>query len=147
MNWKIKKFEELTTDELYMILKVRNEVFILEQTCPFLDCDDKDRKSFHMFLEEDNAVIAYCRLLPKGLAYKESSIGRVLVSKSYRGKDLAKQLMEKGINFILNNMKEREIKIQAQAYLFKFYSNFGFTPISEEYLEDNIPHIDMIYRI
>ena len=85
--------------------------------------------------------------IAKGLAYKESSIGRVLVSKSYRGKDLAKQLMEKGINFILNNMREREIKIQAQAYLFKFYSSFGFTPISEEYLEDNIPHIDMIYRI
>ncbi len=146
MNWKIKKFEELTTNELYMILKVRNEVFILEQTCPFLDCDDKDRSSYHMFLEKDNEVIAYCRLLPRGVAYKESSIGRVLVSKNYRGQNLAKELMEKGINFIINNMKENEIKIQAQAYLFKFYSSFGFIPISDEYIEDDIPHIDMIYK-
>ena len=147
MNWKIKKFEELTTNELYMILKVRNEVFILEQTCPFLDCDDKDRSSYHMFLENNNEIIAYCRLLPKGVAYKESSIGRVLVSKNYRGQNLAKELMEKGINFIIKNLNENEIKIQAQAYLFKFYSSFGFIPISDEYIEDDIPHIDMIYKI
>lgn len=147
MNWKIKKFEELTTNELYMILKVRNEVFILEQTCPFLDCDDKDRSSYHMFLENNNEIIAYCRLLPKGVAYKESSIGRVLVSKNYRGQNLAKELMEKGINFIIKNMNENEIKIQAQAYLLKFYSSFGFIPISDEYIEDDIPHIDMIYKI
>lgn len=147
MNWKLKKFNELTIDELYKILKARNEVFILEQTCPFLDCDDKDRQSIHLFLEKNNEVIAYCRLLPKGVAYSQSSIGRVLVSKNYRGKNLAKELMEEAINYILNIMKEKEIKIQAQAYLFKFYSSFGFIPVSEEYVEDDIPHVDMIYKI
>lgn len=146
MNWKIKRFNELTVEELYKILELRNEIFIVEQECIYLDCDNKDSNSYHLFLEDNNEVIAYLRILDRGVSYDEISIGRVLVKKSYRGKGISKELMLKGIEFIENNLDESTIKIQAQAYLLKFYSRLGFKSISDEYLDDGIPHIDMLYK-
>ncbi|UPA29122.1 GNAT family N-acetyltransferase [Terrisporobacter glycolicus] len=146
MNWKIKKFNELNIEEIYKILALRNEIFIVEQECPYLDCDDKDLNSYHLFLRENGEIVSYLRILEKGVSYDEISIGRVAVKKSYRGKGISRKMMQKAIEFIENNLSENTIKIQAQAYLLDFYSSLGFKAVSEEYLEDNIPHIDMIYK-
>lgn len=146
MNWNIKKFKELKTEEIYKILALRNEVFIVEQECAYLDCDNKDLNSYHLFSEEDGEIIAYLRILEKGVSYDEISIGRVSVKKSHRGEGIAREMLSKAIMFIENNLKEDTIKIQAQAYLIDFYSSLGFKAVSEEYLEDNIPHIDMLYK-
>ena len=145
MNWKIKKFNELNIEEIYKILALRNEIFIVEQECPYLDCDDKDLNSYHLFLRENGEIVSYLRILEKGVSYDEISIGRVAVKKSYRGKGISRKMMLQAIEFIENNLSENTIKIQAQAYLLDFYSSLGFKAVSEEYLEDNIPHIDMIY--
>lgn len=146
MNWKIKKFNELNVEEIYKILALRNEVFIVEQECPYLDCDDKDLNSYHLFSEENGEIVAYLRILEKGVSYDEISIGRVAVKKIYRGKGISRKMIMKAIEFIENNLSEDTIKIQAQAYLLNFYSSLGFKAVSQEYLEDNIPHIDMLYK-
>lgn len=145
MNWNIKSFNELNNTELYNILKARSQVFVAEQTCPFLDPDGKDIYCHHIFLEDRGVILAYARLLPKGIAYKEASIGRVIVNINHRIHGYGRTLMTKSIDFILNELNESSIKIQAQSYLCKFYSSLGFKPISEEYLEDDIPHVDMLY--
>lgn len=146
MNWELKKFEELEAEEIYEILKIRNEVFIVEQKCPYQDCDGKDEKSYHLYLQNEGKIIAYLRILKRGVSYDEISIGRVLVHKNYRGKGIAREMLIKAINFIETNLKEKEIRIQAQSYLLNFYRSLGFKEISKKYLEDNIPHIDMLYK-
>ncbi|WML32898.1 GNAT family N-acetyltransferase [Clostridium sp. OS1-26] len=146
MNWELKKFEELKVEEIYKILKIRNEVFIVEQQCAYQDCDSKDENSYHLYLENNGEIIAYLRILKKGVSYDEISIGRVLVHKKYRGKGISREMMLKAIKFIELNLNEKEIKIQAQSYLVNFYGSLGFKETSNEYLEDNIPHIDMLYK-
>lgn len=146
MNWELKKFEDLKTEDIYKILKIRNEVFIVEQLCPYQDCDGKDENAYHLYLEDKGKIIAYLRILKKGVSYDQISIGRVLVHKDYRGKGIARKLMLKALNFIDVNLNEREVKIQAQSYLVNFYGSLGFKKTSEEYLEDDIPHIDMLYK-
>lgn len=145
MNWKIKKFHELSTKELYNILYLRTEVFIVEQNCAYQDCDYKDHKSYHVFCEENGEILAYLRILEKGVSYDEISIGRVLVNKHNRGKGLAREMMVTAMNFIKDELKEDNIRISAQEYLKDFYKNLGFMEVSEVYLEDNIPHIEMLY--
>lgn len=146
MNFKIKKFGELTPDELYEILRIRNEVFVIEQTCIFQDCDQKDQKSYHLFSIDNGKIIAYLRILEKGVSYSEISIGRVLVDKKYRGKGLARDILLKSLDFIENDLNEKEIRISAQKYLVDFYESLGFSIASDVYLEDGIPHIDMFYN-
>ncbi|WPC43367.1 GNAT family N-acetyltransferase [Clostridium sp. JS66] len=146
MNWNIKKFNQLKVEEIYKILALRNKVFIVEQECAYLDCDDKDLNSYHLFSEENGKVVAYLRILEKGVSYDEISIGRVVVKENHRGKGISREMMLKAIEFIENTLKEDTIKIQAQVYLLNFYSSLGFKAVSEEYLEDNIPHIDMLYK-
>lgn len=146
MNWSIKKFKELNGEEVYKILELRNEVFIVEQECAYLDCDSKDKNSYHLFTEKNGEIIAYLRILEKGVSYDETSIGRVAVHKNYRGKGISRKMMIKAIDFIEHNLNENEIKIQAQSYLINFYDSLGFDKISNVYLEDNIPHIDMLYK-
>ncbi|KEI76324.1 GNAT family N-acetyltransferase [Clostridium botulinum] len=146
MEWKLKKFKELSVEEMYEILRVRNQVFIVEQECPYQDIDYKDKNAYHLFAHDNGIIIAYLRILEKGISYDEISIGRVLINKDYRGKGLARKLMLKAIEFIENNMNENEIKISAQAYLLDFYRSLGFNEVSEVYLEDNIPHIDMLHK-
>ncbi|NOH16965.1 GNAT family N-acetyltransferase [Clostridium cochlearium] len=146
MNWHVKKFEELKCEEIYKILQIRNKIFIVEQKCAYQDCDGRDKKSYHLYLEDKGEIISYSRILPRKVSYNEVSIGRVLVNKNYRGTGIARKMMIKAINFIEKNLGEKEIKIQAQCYLINFYKSLGFKEISNEYLEDNIPHIDMLYK-
>lgn len=146
MDFTIKTFEQLTNTELYNILKVRTEVFVVEQNCPYPEVDGKDLNSYHLYKEVNGEIIAYLRILPPGVSYKELSIGRVLVDKEYRGQKLAQQMMEYALQFIQNELNETTVKIQAQEYLRHFYGSFGFEAISETYLEDNIPHIDMLLQ-
>lgn len=145
MEWKLKKYEELSLDELYEISSARIEVFVVEQKCPYQDLDFKDKNSYHLFAKENGKVVAYVRILEKGISFEEVSIGRVLITKDYRGKGLAREMMLKAIKFIENNLNESEIKISAQAYLIEFYKSLGFKEVSEIYLEDDIPHLDMLY--
>jgi ElaA protein len=147
MSWHLKNFDELTNSELYSILKERTLVFVVEQNCPYLEVDGKDPSSYHLFKEDNGVIVAYLRILPAGVSYEECSIGRVLVKKEYRGQGLAYELVKKGLDFIHNELKETTVKIQAQEYLRTFYSSFGFQAISETYLEDNIPHIDMLLQV
>ncbi|MHA7098812.1 GNAT family N-acetyltransferase [Priestia aryabhattai] len=144
MSWKLKKFDDLTNIELYNLLKERTLVFVVEQNCPYLEVDGKDPFSYHLFKEDNGKIVAYLRIVPEDVAYQEISIGRVFVKKEYRGQGIADELLKKGLDFILNELKETTVKIQAQEYLRKFYISFGFQAISETYLEDNIPHIDML---
>lgn len=146
MKWELKKFDELNVEEIYKILKLRIEVFVVEQECAYQDCDGKDQKSYHLFLEDEGRIAAYLRILKRGLSFDEVAIGRVIVNKDYRGKGLAREMMLKAIKFIEEELNEKEIKIQAQVYLVDFYGSLGFKKISEEYLEDNIPHVDMLYK-
>lgn len=146
MNWELKKFKELNVEEIYRILKLRNEVFVVEQQCVYQDCDGKDEKAYHLYLEDNGKIIAYLRILNKGVSYDEIAIGRVLVHKNYRGKGIAREMMLKAINFIESNINETVIKLQAQEYLVNFYKSLGFKEISIVYLEDNIPHVDMLYK-
>jgi ElaA protein len=144
MSWKANKFSELSTSELYAILKERTQVFVVEQECPYLEVDGKDLHAYHLYKEENGEVIAYARLLPAGISYKEASIGRVMVKKEYRGIGLAGELLKRGLHFIHNDFGETTVKIQAQEYLRGFYGSFGFRAITDTYLDDGIPHIDMI---
>ncbi|MFS0675014.1 GNAT family N-acetyltransferase [Ornithinibacillus sp. 179-J 7C1 HS] len=145
MEWHLKSFQELTNNELYEILKARTDIFVVEQDCPYPELDNCDQESLHYFLTVDGELAAYIRLLPKGLKYEDYvAIGRVMVVKKYRSYGYARQIMEKGIHYIHEEWKENKIKIQAQVYLRNFYGSFGFEQISNEYLEDGIPHIDMV---
>jgi ElaA protein len=146
MNWKIKKFKELNVEEIYKILALRTDIFVVEQNCPYQECDGKDKNSYHLFSEENGEIIAYLRIIEKGISYDEISIGRVCINKTHRGKGISREMILKAINFVESNLNENTIKIQAQARLLEFYNSFGFEKVSEEYLEDNIPHIDMIYK-
>ncbi|MGY0693647.1 GNAT family N-acetyltransferase [Virgibacillus sp. FSP13] len=144
--WYIKSFQEIPAEELYQLIKARIDVFVVEQTCPYEELDNNDQDAIHYFLKIDDEVAAYVRILPKGLKYPEASIGRVLVVKKFRGNGYAKQIMQKAIAFVRDEWKENKIKIQAQEYLQHFYASFGFEQISDVYLEDDIPHVDMIWR-
>ena len=146
MNWILKHFDELTANELYNILQLRNEVFIVEQNCPYQDLDNKDLNAFHLMGTEKNKLLAYSRLLAPGISYSESSIGRVVSSPAARKMGMGKRLMEESIHQIKNLFHTDTIRIGAQLYLKKFYESFGFIQEGEGYLEDNIPHIIMLRK-
>ena len=146
VDWKIKRFEELTTIELYEILRVRAEVFVVEQTCVYQDLDEKDKKAYHLFFEDNGEIVAYLRILDKNVSYPEISIGRVLVIEMNRGKGLAREMMQRAIAFVKEELNETQIRISAQLYLKRFYESLGFSVTSDIYLEDDIEHIEMVYR-
>ena len=146
MNWKIKRFEEMTTTELYEILRVRSEVFVVEQTCIYQDLDLKDKKAYHLFCENNGEIAAYLRILDKGVSYPEISIGRVLTRETNRRIGLAREMMQKAISFVEEELSEMQIRISAQLYLKQFYESLGFLITSEVYLEDDIEHIEMMRR-
>jgi len=146
INWQIKKFNQLTTKELYEILKVRAEVFVVEQQCIFQDLDSKDEVSYHLFFEDNSEIVAYLRILPPNISYSEVAIGRVLTKVEHRKKGISKKLVQNAINFVTDSLGEQAIRISAQAYLLEFYNNLGFEPVSEVYLEDGIEHIEMLYK-
>jgi ElaA protein len=143
----IKKFDELSTKELYEILKLREAVFIVEQSCIYNDLDDKDYDCIHIMIQDNNLILGYLRVLKPNISYPDASFGRVVVDPKHRGKGIAKELVQNGINYIKNNFDNSNITIGAQEYLKDFYSSFGFNPISTVYIEDGIPHIDMQLKI
>ncbi|UEG50198.1 GNAT family N-acetyltransferase [Ferruginibacter lapsinanis] len=144
LEWQYKYFDELSVTELYSILKLRNEVFVLEQNCVYQDADDKDQLSFHLMGYANNELAAYCRILPPGLAFPEASIGRVLTSPQYRKAGAGRALMTLAISKTLKQFSVGKIAIGAQLYLKKFYSSLGFVPVGNVYLEDGIEHIEML---
>jgi ElaA protein len=145
LNWQLKKFDTLTASELYAIMQLRNEVFVVEQNCLYQDADDKDQPSWHLMgTNSEHQLMAYSRLLPAGVAFKEPSIGRVVTHADVRREGAGKELMNEAIkccNVLFNNAA---IRIGAQLYLLQFYRSFGFKQVSEIYLEDGIEHIEMI---
>ncbi len=148
MNTVIKKFSELSTEEIYNILKLRSEVFVVEQNCVYQDIDEKDQKATHLFIEKNNEIIAYTRIFKKRDYYEENpSIGRVVVSKKERGKNLGKEIMLNSIEFIKRELEGRKIELSAQKYLDKFYKELDFYSEGEDYLEDGIPHQRMFYNL
>ena len=147
MEWRIKQFRDLTTNELYDFLKLRIDVFVVEQTCYYPDLDELDRnpETIHLLGYQEGILVAYLRILPKGTTYQEYvSIGRVIIAESSRGKGLSHELVKLGIQVCEDKMKESTIKISAQQHLAELYTQHGFEQVTEMYLEDGIPHIGMI---
>ena len=147
MDIVIKYFHQLTTQELYNILQLRSEVFVVEQNCIYQDIDGKDQKAVHIFFTENNKTIAYSRIFNEGEYFENPSIGRVVVEKEKRGKELGKKVMIEGEKYIKENLTNKNIEISAQKYLKEFYTNLGYKFIGNEYLEDGIPHIRMIKQL
>jgi ElaA protein len=146
-QWTCKHYDELTKQEFHQILKVREEVFIIEQNCVYQDIDHKDIDSYHLCIYHQNELIAYSRIIPLGISYENYiSIGRVLSILPYRKTGVGRFLMQKTMQSCKEHFPNIPIKISAQKYLKAFYESFGFVYIGKEYLEDNIPHIEMIYR-
>lgn len=144
IQWLLKQFDELTPHQLYAILQLRNEVFVVEQNCVFQDADNNDQHSYHLMGFEGHKLIAYSRLVPAGKIYDQVSIGRVVTSPFTRRSGAGKELMKQSIDAVYKLFSIQPIKIGAQFYLKEFYSAFGFEQISSIYLEDGIEHIHMI---
>ena len=144
MKISVKTYEQLSKTELYNILQLRSEVFVVEQDCVYQDIDGKDEKALHVLGVKNNEVIAYTRCFKPGDYFKEASIGRVVVKQSQRKFKYGNDIMNASIDAIENYFQTKPIKISAQCYLNKFYTNLRFNPVGEEYLEDGIPHIAML---
>jgi ElaA protein len=144
LETNFKYLSELTANELFSIFYLRCLVFVVEQNCPYQDIDDKDLTAFHVYGKLGQQVIAVCRILPAGISYSEISIGRVAVSIEYRGTNVANDLMHQTLHFIENKWGTQDIRISAQHHLTSFYSRFDFIQVSEIYLEDDIPHVEML---
>lgn len=149
--WKCKFWEELDREELYGLLRLRAEVFVVEQDCPYQDLDDKDRSGLHLWAERSDCpasdggeVLALTRLLPVGVSYPdEVSIGRVVTARSVRRSGLGKELMKRSLEALHRQWPGQPIRLSAQQYLERFYSDFGFEAVGDPYLEDGIPHVAM----
>lgn len=146
MNWILKKFDDLSVSELYAILQLRNEVFVVEQHCPYQDADGKDPDCYHFMGWQDGKLVAYTRIVPPGISFDEPSIGRVVTSPTVRRTGNGKILMEKSIEATNSVFGKKPIRIGAQLYLKQFYESLGFVQSSEIYLEDDIEHIEMLRR-
>ncbi len=144
MKTEIKLFNNLNVSELYAILNLRNQVFVVEQNCIYLDTDGNDTLAHHILIWNANELVAYARIFKPGLVYETSSIGRVVVNPAYRGKKIGHLLMQNATHAIKNLYKSNRITISAQSHLQKFYTAHGFKTISTPYLEDDIPHVKMI---
>jgi ElaA protein len=144
INWTCKPFTELTPDELYAILRLRSEVFVVEQNCVFLDMDNKDQKCHHLMGWRDKELLGYSRIIRAGISYVESSIGRVVTSPAARRLGVGRALLQTSIDTLYRLYGKQPIRIGAQCYLLKFYEAFGFVQKGEIYLEDGIEHIEML---
>jgi ElaA protein len=144
IQWQLKSFEELTPHQLYQLLRLRSDVFVVEQQCIFLDMDNKDQQCYHLLGWKGELLAASTRLVPPGISYPEMSIGRVVSSPQVRGTGIGRNLMEVSIKACYDLWGSAPIRIGAQCYLEKFYQSLGFEPEGEIYLEDGIPHIEMV---
>ncbi|MEY2629675.1 MAG: hypothetical protein RLZZ469_570 [Bacteroidota bacterium] len=143
LEWKIKRFDALSVSELYKVLQLRSEVFIVEQNCVYQDIDGKDAKALHLIGEDNGEIVAYARLFKPHDYFEEASIGRVVVRETERAQKLGHILMREAIQVIETHFEVTQITISAQLYLKHFYESHGFVQISDTYLEDDIPHIRM----
>jgi ElaA protein len=146
LQWQTLAFTELTREEMYAVLRLRQEVFVVEQRCAYLDLDDLDQQATHMLCMQDRELLAYQRCLAPGLSYPESSLGRIVVCPARRGLNLGRELVQRGIEHNLSQWPRHDIRINAQAQLQDFYTSLGFTAEGGEYLEDNILHRQMRYQ-
>lgn len=143
-EWRCKNFPDLTLYELYALLRLRSEVFVVEQNCPYLDIDGKDLKGYHLMCWKEGELLACTRLFPAGVSYREMSVGRVATAYSVRRLGLGKELMQRSIAACYQLFGRAAIRIGAQLYLKKFYESFNFVQASQLYLEDGIEHIEMV---
>ena len=146
MIFTTQTFEELTTQELYNILRLRAEVFVVEQDCPYQDIDNYDQKSLHICGSINGELLAYARILPPKLYYPEAAIGRVVTAKKIRMDGAGKQIMKFCLKKIYELYPDSDVRVMAQCYLNKFYSDLGFITKGEEFLEDGIPHVEMVLK-
>jgi ElaA protein len=144
MEWIGKEFGDLSAEELYTILRLRSDIFVVEQNCVFLDMDDKDQGSYHLMGWKGGQLAAYSRILPAGISYVESSIGRIVTSRSARREGIGRTLVQQSISLLYTLHGKRAIRIGAQYYLKKFYESFGFQQTGGIYIEDGIEHIEML---
>ena len=143
MNWKIAHFDDLSTSELYAALRLRQEIFVVEQNCVYLDADGLDQNAVHILCWKQGELMACLRALAPGVSYPQSSVGRIAVSPLARGLKLGRELVERGITYNLETWPESDIRIGAQAYLEAFYSSLGFVVDGDLYMEDGIEHVHM----
>ncbi len=145
MHWTYKHFNELSAYEVYNIISLRNRVFVVEQNCVYDDTDQKDLEAWHLCGFENETLVAYARILAPGVSYEEPSIGRVITAPEYRQKGYGTQLMKMAIEETLHQFNTKHIRISAQEYLLRFYESLGFQSTGKSYLEDGIPHVEMVY--
>ncbi|MCS5662779.1 MAG: GNAT family N-acetyltransferase [Flavobacteriales bacterium] len=145
LNWFIKAYNDISKRELFDVYSLRQEVFVVEQECAYQDVDEKDKFSYHLMVYDKELLVAYLRIVNPGVSYVEPSIGRVVTKSAYRGFGLGRKLMEKAIHQVKLLFNKSSIRISAQQYLIPFYESVNFKIIGEAYLEDNIPHIEMLY--
>lgn len=143
LNFKLKKYSQLTIQELYDILQLRSEVFVVEQDCVYQDIDGKDEKALHLFAYKNAVMVAYARLFGPGDYFKEASIGRVIIKESERKFGYGHQLMKAANDAVEVHFNTSKIHLSAQQYLVNFYNTHGYKEVGEGYLEDGIPHIGM----
>ncbi len=145
MKIEIKRFKDLSTIELYQLLQLRSEVFVVEQNCIYQDIDGKDDIAWHLLGKKEDRLVAYLRIFERGDYFKNVSIGRVVVAENARKRGYAKKIMEAAMGHIFEDLSEKKITLSAQTYLIPFYQELGFESVGEGYLEDGIPHIKMEY--
>lgn len=144
MQWNIKPFDALSGREVYELLKLRSKIFVVEQKCLFLDMDDFDYQCYHLLGMEQDRLVAYVRIAPPGVIYKEGSIGRVVADADARTRGIGRIMMKKALDFYDENFPGQPNKIMAQYYLTLFYESFGYVKKGSPYWEDQILHIDML---
>lgn len=144
LRWQWFKFHEFTPSLLYQVLKLRQDVFVVEQNCPYPELDDKDQDSLHLVGFDQEEIAATTRVVPPGISYPELSLGRVVVSPKYRGKGLGHILLTETLNGILQHYGTVAVKISAQTHLQSYYQAAGFHTVGEAYLEDGFPHVAMV---
>lgn len=145
---QVKSFQELSLEEFHDIIALRIQIFIIEQNCPYQEVDGKDKLAHHLFFKNEmDEIIAVTRILPQGISYEEVAIGRVVVHEEYRGTGLGNQLMADSMNFVRDKYGEVPVRLSAQKHLENYYGNHGFKSTGKEYLEDGIPHVEMLCNI
>ena len=146
IQWQWKRFSDLSAPQLYAVCAVREAVFVVEQSCPYQELDGLDFDAMHLIGWSGSEIAAYLRVLEPGVRYAEPSIGRVLTSKAFRGTGVGHMLVAMSLEYIDRQHPGRDVRISAQAHLERFYGRFGFEAVSERYLEDDIPHVEMLRR-
>ena len=147
LSFRVKWFKELTTQELYELLQLRSQVFVVEQHCVYQDVDGKDNKALHVLAYQETLLVGYTRIFKKGDYFEEASIGRVVIEEAHRGLNYGHDLMKASISALYDQLGKQSITISAQTYLIKFYNDLGFVEEGKIYLEDGIPHIKMVKSV